>query len=125
ANVENLTLTGTSAINGTGNALANVLVGNEGANTLAGNDGDDTLRGNGGNDTLVGGSGTDVAVYAGPQSGYSVVATGGGYQVTDIDLSNGDEGTDTLTGVERIAFNGNPAMTMSIADAVDGSTPPA
>ena len=31
ANVENLTLTGTSAINGTGNALDNVLTGNSAA----------------------------------------------------------------------------------------------
>ena len=34
ANVENLTLTGTGAINGTGNALDNTLTGNTGANIL-------------------------------------------------------------------------------------------
>ncbi|MBK7005378.1 MAG: hypothetical protein IPH37_09645 [Burkholderiales bacterium] len=33
ANVENLTLTGSSAINATGNSLANVLTGNSAANT--------------------------------------------------------------------------------------------
>jgi Ca2+-binding RTX toxin-like protein len=33
ANVENLTLTGTTAINGTGNALDNVLTGNTAVNT--------------------------------------------------------------------------------------------
>ena len=42
ANVENLTLTGSSAINGTGNSLNNVLVGNSVANTLAGGAGNDT-----------------------------------------------------------------------------------
>ena len=36
ANLENLTLTGTSAINGTGNELDNVLIGNSAANTLTG-----------------------------------------------------------------------------------------
>ena len=41
-NVENLTLTGTSAINGTGNASDNVLTGNSGANSLTGGAGNDT-----------------------------------------------------------------------------------
>ncbi|BBD58845.1 Na-Ca exchanger/integrin-beta4 [Nostoc sp. HK-01] len=42
ANVENLTLTGTAAINGTGNAGNNILKGNTGNNTLTGGDGNDT-----------------------------------------------------------------------------------
>ena len=36
ANVENLTLTGTAAINGTGNALTNLITGNSGNNLLNG-----------------------------------------------------------------------------------------
>ena len=40
--VENLTLTGTSAINGTGNELDNVLIGNSAANILTGGAGNDT-----------------------------------------------------------------------------------
>ena len=39
---ENLTLTGTGAINGTGNELNNVLTGNSEANMLTGGAGDDT-----------------------------------------------------------------------------------
>ncbi len=62
ANVENLTLTGTTAINGTGNTLANVLIGNGAANTLTGGDGNDTLDGGAGNDSLVGGNGNDTYV---------------------------------------------------------------
>ena len=41
-NVENLTLTGSTAINGTGNALNNILTGNSAINTLTGGAGDDT-----------------------------------------------------------------------------------
>jgi Ca2+-binding RTX toxin-like protein len=52
-NVENLTLTGTSVINGTGNALNNTLTGNTGNNTLDGGAGVDTLVGGAGNDTYI------------------------------------------------------------------------
>jgi Ca2+-binding RTX toxin-like protein len=57
---ENLTLSGTAAINGTGNALANRLVGNGAANVLTGGAGNDTLSSGAGNDRLVGGTGKDT-----------------------------------------------------------------
>jgi Ca2+-binding RTX toxin-like protein len=60
ANVENLTLTGASAINGTGNTLANLMTGNGAANSFVGGAGTDTLNGAGGNDTLDGGADRDV-----------------------------------------------------------------
>jgi Ca2+-binding RTX toxin-like protein len=44
-NVENLTLTGTAAVNGTGNTLNNVLVGNGANNRLSGGTGADTMVG--------------------------------------------------------------------------------
>ena len=53
--VENLTLTGSSALNGTGNGLDNTITGNDGANTLTGGSGDDTLNGGLGKDILIGG----------------------------------------------------------------------
>ena len=62
ANVENLTLTGTSNINGTGNALDNILTGNSGINRLDGGLGNDFLDGGAGRDTLVGGAGNDTYV---------------------------------------------------------------
>ena len=60
ANVENLNLIGTKAINGTGNGLDNVLRGNGAANTLNGGDGDDRLLGGAGKDVLIGGLGADT-----------------------------------------------------------------
>jgi len=53
AALENLTLTGAAAVNGTGNGSANVLTGNSGANNLNGNSGPDTMRGMGGGDSYV------------------------------------------------------------------------
>ncbi|MEQ1901536.1 MAG: VCBS domain-containing protein [Devosia sp.] len=60
ADIENLTLLGSSAIAGTGNGLSNVITGNAAANTLSGNAGNDVLSGGNGKDTLIGGLGADI-----------------------------------------------------------------
>jgi Ca2+-binding RTX toxin-like protein len=62
SNIENLTLTGSSAINGTGNSLNNVLNGNSGNNVLNGLAGNDTyvFSLNGGSDTVTD-SGADAS----------------------------------------------------------------
>jgi len=60
--VENLTLTGSSNINGTGNASDNVITGNTGRNVLDGGNGADTLNGAAGADTMAGGTGNDIYV---------------------------------------------------------------
>lgn len=59
SDVENLTLTGAGAINGTGNDIRNSLIGNDSANRLTGLGGNDSLFGAGGNDRLIGGDGND------------------------------------------------------------------
>ncbi|MGO4523586.1 calcium-binding protein [Microvirga sp. 2MCAF35] len=59
-NIEDLFLTGTTDLDGTGNALDNKIVGNAGANQLWGLDGDDTLDGGAGADSLDGGDGNDT-----------------------------------------------------------------
>jgi VCBS repeat-containing protein len=121
-NVEDLTLTG-SALNGTGNALANVIQGNGGDNVLSGNDGNDTLIGNTGNDTLDGGAGADTMqggtgndTYVVDNLGDVVIETPNGY--TDTVLSSVDymltayvenltlTGTDNLNGIGNALKNG-------------------
>ncbi len=52
-NLENLTLTGSHDINGTGNALSNVIGGNDGNNVIDGGAGADTMYGRGGDDTFI------------------------------------------------------------------------
>lgn len=81
AEMEDLTLTGTTAINGTGNELANQLTGNSAANILRGGDGGDVLLGGDGNDSLYGDNGNDNLI--------------GG---NGNDILNGGLGADRMTG---------------------------
>ena len=117
-NVENLTLTGTKAINGTGNELSNTLIGNTANNLLTGLDGNDTLTGGTGNDTLVGGRGNDLL-------------TGG----TGADLfrfDNPNQGLDTISDfsvsqldkiqVSATGFSGNLLVgTLTASQFISGA----
>jgi len=62
AHIQNLTLTGSANLTGTGNTLNNVITGNSGNDTLIAGSGNDTLIAGSGIDTLVGGSGNDTFV---------------------------------------------------------------
>lgn len=104
SNVENLTLTGTTALSGTGNALDNHLKGNSAANTLTGGSGNDRLDGAAGNDTLNGGIGDDSYVVD---------------SASDVVTENANEGTDTVessvtvtlsNNVERLVLTGSAAL---------------
>ena len=113
ANVENLELTG-SALNGTGNTLANILTGNSGNNTLSGLAGNDQLIGGAGQDTVTGGTENDRIVM----------------QVTagDVDIADGGAGSDTLALVGTVGGNGVMVVDLSsLTDQVTsiGGTPEA
>ena len=88
ANMENLALTGTAAINGTGTATNNILTGNGAANMLAGLDGNDILYGLGGNDRLNGGAGVDQ-MFGGDGDDILVVDNAG-------DVAQGGAGRDRV-----------------------------
>ncbi len=87
ANVENLTLTGSAAINGTGNDLNNLLIGNAVANVLNGGGGNDILIGGGGRDVLTGGAGADKFCFIGVND-----STPGAYRdvINDFNSASGD-----------------------------------
>ncbi|MRR58090.1 MAG: hypothetical protein EG824_07760 [Deltaproteobacteria bacterium] len=89
-NVENLTLSGTDAINGTGNDLANAIAGNTASNTLSGLGGNDTLTGGASNDVLLGGDGNDSLSGV---DGDDALDGGSGN-----DTLNGGLGADTMAG---------------------------
>lgn len=106
AEVENLTLTGTLAINGTGTNLANTITGNAAANVLTGLGGNDTLNGAAGDDSLFGGNDSDLldgGIGNDRLDGGSASDTLRGS--TGVDILIGGAGKDTLTGgTEADAF---------------------
>lgn len=111
SSLENLTLTGSGTIRGTGNALGNALTGNGAANLLSGAAGNDTLVGGAGNDTLYGGAGIDR------------VTGGTGADVIVLDnRSNSDIVLDFVSGTDDLRFR---MGTLGIGDGdfvVDGGT---
>ncbi len=107
ANVENLTLTGATAINGTGNTLDNVLVGNSAANTLTGGAGNDTLNGGAGADKMLGGLGDDT---------YTVD------NASDVVTENASEGTDLINSSITLTLAANvEALVVTGATAINGT----
>lgn len=125
---ENLTLTGTASVGGTGNAVNNTIRGNTGANALSGAAGNDSLVGGAGDDTLDGGIGTDTLVGGAGNDTFVVDVA------TDVITEVAGEGTDTvvtavtltlgstlenvtLAGTSGIGATGNASANVMIGNA--------
>ena len=112
ANVENLVLTGTSVIHGTGNVLANSLTGNVGGNSLAGGDEADMLFGDAGNDVLLGGVGDDTL-----SSGTGNDTLTGGTGADPFVFTGTGTGTDRITDFNQL--DGGAAAEQQVLGRVD------
>ena len=99
--IESLTLTGTSAINGTGNTKRNTLIGNDAANLLDGGGDSDVLRGGKGDDTYVVDNAGDKA-YELNGEGSDAVLSSVSYNLTGQYIES-----LTLTGASAINATGN------------------
>jgi hypothetical protein len=116
-------LEGTTAINLTGNALAQSLYGNAG---------DNILSGNGGADYLSGGAGNDTFVLTSPAGGVATIADYAALEVVDItqllsvaggtDLVGGGYVRVTAAGQLQVDTNGGSDAFVTLAN-VSGSSP--
>jgi Ca2+-binding RTX toxin-like protein len=115
-NVENLTLTGAAAINGTGNSGNNVIIGNTGNNILNGGLGTDTLIGGLGNDTYVVDSATDTITEL-TNGGTDTIQSSVTYTIAAlVNVEN-----LTLTGAAAINGAGNTGNNVIIGNGANNS----
>ncbi len=115
ANLEDLILTGSGNITGTGNGLDNLITGNSGNNLLKGLGGQDILLGEGGNDTLIGGAGDDLLTGG---AGVDRFLFGSG-AVFNTSAFGVDTITDLTSGSDQIALS--KTSFAAIASAIGGN----
>ena len=84
--------------------LGSLVVGDSAANVLKGSSTNDVLIGGADNDNIDGAGGSDTAVYLGNFADYRFTYSAGVLTVRDVNLANGDEGSDTLKNIKTLRF---------------------
>ena len=97
-----------------GGSGSDTITGSAGANMISGGVGNDIITGGAGNDIIVGGGGTDTLVLAGLQASYSILTSGGVVSVVDNQPTiDGNDGTNSITGIERLQFRGGTVVNVT------------
>jgi Ca2+-binding RTX toxin-like protein len=129
--VENLILSGSAAINGTGNALANSITGNAGANFINAGAGNDTVNAGTGVDRVTGGAGSDLLSidwrnFSGANITNSVSLDGGTGIYKGTYTAKNSSGavlsSVDFDGIEQLNLNGNDIDLKALIDVPAGVT---
>lgn len=110
--VENLVLTATAAIDGTGNAMGNILIGNGAANILDGQAGSDAMAGYAGDDTYIVDNVGDTV--------YESAGAGDDHVIASVTYTLSDNVERlTLVGTDAIDATGNTLNNTLIGNSAD------
>ncbi|WP_310439830.1 Ig-like domain-containing protein [Sulfuricurvum sp.] len=110
--IENLVLSGSNAIDGTGNAMSNILIGNDAANTLDAKAGSDAMAGYGGDDTYIVDNVGDTV--------YESVDAGDDHVIASVTYTLSDNVERlTLVGTDAIDATGNNLDNVLIGNSAD------
>ena len=120
----NLILSGTTAINGTGNALANTITGNSAVNQITGGAGNDIMNGGAGSDIYIiatsadhgvaeiadtGTTGTDELRFSSTTANQTLTVFSGDTGLEQVTIGTGTTATATTSGTTALSINASLA----------------